>query len=89
MAEFTLRSIPEESIPERAREHMNTHVYVNITVTDRNANDRGYRAVGYRVFADREAWYGASDAEREAAISKAVKYAAKHGGNPPQLEEAK
>lgn len=87
MAEFTLRPVPEEKIPDIARERMRTHVYVNINVTDRNPDDHGYRTIGYRTFTDRETWYGASDIERTAAIAQAIKHVAERSGKPIIVEE--
>ncbi|MGW9280728.1 hypothetical protein ACWGSA_00860 [Streptomyces diastaticus] len=79
---LTLREVPDHKIPAEARDHMRTHVYVRITVTDRKADDTCYMAYGYRVFAEREAWYSASDTERESAIQKAAAHVAKGAPRP-------
>lgn len=85
---FTLKPVPEDLPSDEAREHMRTHVYVHIHATDRNADSSGYRRVGYRVFADRETWYGASDEARAQAVSRAVNRVANVAGVRPAADEA-
>lgn len=80
-----LRDVPDTKVSAEAREHMRTHVYVNIMVTDRNP-DRGYRAVGYRVWASRADWYSATDTERSAAIQDAANSLAHLSAKPPTEE---
>ncbi|MET7939701.1 hypothetical protein [Streptomyces sp. NPDC005302] len=85
---LVLRPVPADKIHARARERMRTHVFVKVCATDRNPDDKGYRLVGYYLFATREAWYGASDEERERAVNVAVKVVATEGGVRPSDDGA-
>ncbi|WP_329544674.1 hypothetical protein OG548_08125 [Streptomyces sp. NBC_01356] len=78
-----LREIPEFKLSAEARDHMRSHVYVNVSVTDRNPDGKGYRQAGYRTWVTRDEWYSATDAEREAAIQAVCASVAKISANRP------
>lgn len=76
---MNFKDIPAFDIPADARDHMRTHVYVNVSVTERNPDDYGYRRVGCRKWVTREEWYSATDAERESAIQSVAESVAAKG----------
>jgi hypothetical protein len=80
---ITLRDIPEDMPPVKAREHMRTHVYLNVGVTDRNSDGVGNPRAGYRKWVTREEWYSATDEERAAAIQEVCATVAKRSGVRP------
>ena len=79
-----LREVPEDAPDDEARELMRTHVHVSISVQDRHPDDRQYLRTGYRLYVDREMWYGATDTERAAALTEAASYVARRTAEDPR-----
>lgn len=81
---ITLKEVREDAPRAEALEHMRTHVYLNIGVTDRHPDDTYYIRAGHRLFTDRETWYSGTDEERAEAISEAVNSVARNMRERPE-----
>jgi hypothetical protein len=83
---ITLKDVPEDLLQGDTKEHMRTHVYVNVSATEWNPDGRRYRRAGYRKCVERDAWFSASDAQRTAALVEAGNYVAQSSRHQAEVE---